>query len=315
MRRPSRVLWLTVAALAAVSGCADAQPDTGATPLPKPPAFSGRLSPEALDMVTRSGSWPRAQQTLDTAVNKLVHRCMKDKGFTYPAKRAPLPTSLDDTAAVVDLPGRRSHGYAIATTPEQSGPPPAPYYTDLPPDRKRSFDLAFSGPSDSGDDVSTGTGTVRVRRQGCDAEARRDLTGDVTVWARMYYAPEALNGRLDAKVPKAREFTTAMSAWRLCMAARGFAYRTPEEARGSLNRLLLENNGRNESSKEEFRKREIAVAVTDGECAIEADVPGTAVRVRRALIATLPKKDQAFLAELASYQSEALKRAEAILRR
>ncbi|MET8685174.1 hypothetical protein ABZV77_13240 [Streptomyces sp. NPDC004732] len=304
-----------MAALAAVSGCASAQPDTAATPLPKPPAFSGRLSPEALDMVTRSGTWPRAQQTLDTAVNALVHRCMKDKGFTYPATRAALPTSLDDTTAVVDLPGRRRHGYAIATTPRQSGPPPAPYYTDLSPDRKRNFDLAFSGPADSGDDVSTGTGTVRVQRQGCDAEARRDLTGDVTVWARMYYTPEALNGRLDAKVPKAREYTAAMSAWQACMLERGYAYRTPEKARDSLTRRFLENKHRKGEWKEEFRKREKRVAVADGECAIEADVPGAAVRVRQALIATLPKKDRAALAELASYQSEAVKRAEATLGR
>ncbi|MEU6990958.1 hypothetical protein ABZ953_09930 [Streptomyces sp. NPDC046465] len=273
------------------------------------------MSTEALDMVTRSGSWPRAQQTLDTAVNKLVHRCMKDEGFTYPAKRAPLPTALDDSAAVVDLRGRKDHGYAIATKPRPSGPPPAPYYTDLPPDRKRSFDLAFSGPANSGDDVSTGIGTVRVRRQGCDAEARRDLTGDVTVWARMYYAPEALNGRLDAKVPKAREFKAAMSAWRSCMAARGYAFRTPEEARDSLNRHFLENKHRKGRSEDAFRKREKAVAVADGACAIEADVPGTAVRVRQETIATLPKKDQAFLADMASYQSEALKRAKAILRR
>ncbi|MEU6821138.1 hypothetical protein ABZ921_10950 [Streptomyces atriruber] len=266
-------------------------------------------------MVTRSGTWPRAQQTLDTAVNALVHRCMKDKGFTYPAKRATLPTSLDDTAAVVDLPGRRKHGYAIATTPRQSGPPPAPYYTDLSPDRKRDFDLAFSGPADSGDDVSTGTGTVRVQRQGCDAEARRDLTGDVTVWARMYYTPEALNGRLDAQVPKAREYAAAMSAWRACMLERGYAYRTPEKARDSLTRRFLENKHRKGESKEEFRKREKRVAVADGECAIEADVPGAAVRVRQALIATLPMKDRAALAELASYQSEAVKRAEATLGR
>lgn len=306
-----------MAALAAVSGCASAQPDTAATPLPKPPAFDGRLSPEALDMVTRSGTWPRAQQTLDTAVNELVHRCMKAKGFTYPAKRAPLPTSLDDTTAVVDLPGRRRHGYAIATTPRQSGPPPAPYYTALSPDRKRAFDLAFSGPADadSGDDVSTGTGTVRVRRQGCDAEARRDLTGDVTVWARMYYTPEALNGRLDAKVPKAREYTAAMAAWRACMGDRGYAYRTPEEAQDALTRRFQENKHRKGAPKGEFRSHEIKVAVADGESAIEADVPGAAVRVRHALIATLPRKDKATLSELASYQNEAVKRARAILDR
>ncbi|MGW0538426.1 hypothetical protein [Streptomyces sp. NPDC003032] len=248
-------------------------------------------------------------------MNKLVHQCMKEKGFTYPAKRAPLPTSLDDTAALVDLPGRRSHGYAIATAPRQSGPPSTPYYTDLPPDRQRSFDIAFSGPPGSSDDVATGTGTVRVRRQGCDAEARRELTGDVTVWARMYYAPEALNGRLDAKVPNTPEFSSAMSDWRSCMAARGYTYRTPEEARDTLNRIHRKINLRKESSKTAFRKREKGVAVADGECATEVDLPGTAVRVRRALITALPNKDQAFLAALASYQRGALKRAQAVLHR
>lgn len=112
-----------------------------------------------------------------------------------------------------------------------------------------------------------------------------------------------------------RILSPLLPVWPAYLVARGYGYRTPEEARDSLDRRFLENKRRKGASKEEFRKREKRVAVADGEYAIEADVPGAAVRARHALTATLPKKDQAVLAELASYQSEAVKRAEAILGR
>ncbi|EPH45065.1 hypothetical protein ABT390_04420 [Streptomyces aurantiacus] len=111
---------------------------------------------------------------------------MRRAGFVYPARKAPLPTALDDAEALVDLPGRRRHGYGIGSRPPSSGQPPAPYYTELDADRRRRFDLAFSGPPEARTEVATGSGTVRAGQRGCDAQARGKLAGDVVAWARMY---------------------------------------------------------------------------------------------------------------------------------
>ncbi|WP_190136541.1 hypothetical protein [Streptomyces longispororuber] len=275
-------------------------------------------------MVTRSGGWPRTQQTLDTALNELVHRCMARAGFTYPAARGPLPVAFDDASALVDLRRRERYGYGIASAPPGTGQPSAPYYTELDADRRRRFDLAFSGPPDAKKEVETGTGTVRVGVRGCDAEARRELAGDVVSWARMYYTPQALNGRLDALVPRQPSYVAALARWRACMAERGHPFASPEKAHAELAAAFerTRKTGRTAKARQgetspqrRFRQRERAVAVADGKCALEVSLPQAAIAARRALVRTLPEQDRAVLADLTRTQAEALARAREVIGR
>ncbi|WJV50457.1 hypothetical protein [Streptomyces flavofungini] len=311
-RRPPRVVCLTVAVLAGLSGCS-AAPGGPVGSRSTASASVGGLSADAVDMVTRSGSWPAAQQTLDTALNELTHTCMRRAGFVYPATKAARPTSPDDAKALVDLPARRRHGYGIASPPPSSGPPPAPYYTELDADRRRRFDLAFSGPPDARTEVGTGAGTVRVGRRGCDAESRARLAGDVVAWARMYYTPEALNGRLDAAVPRQSGYVAALARWRSCMTERGHRYPSPEAAREKLSAVYEKRDRRKSAQNLEFRALERDVAADDGECALASRLPSSAIEARRKLVHSLPEKDRAAITELARIQAAALKRAEAVL--
>ncbi|MFD0419324.1 hypothetical protein [Streptomyces sp. NPDC127108] len=311
-RRPPRVVCLTVAVLAGLSGCS-AAPGGPAGPRSTAPASAGGLSADAVDMVTRSGSWPAVQQTLDTALNQLTHTCMRRAGFAYPAAKAARPTSLDDAKALVDLPSRRRHGYGIASPPPSSGPPPAPYYTELDADRRRRFDLAFSGPPDARTEVATGTGTVDVGQRGCDARARAALAGDVVSWARMYYTPQALNGRLDAAVPRQAGYVAALARWRSCMAERGHPYPSPEAARKKLSDEYEKRDRRASAQNLEFRALERGVAADDGECALASRLSSSAIEARRKLVHSLPEKDRAVITELARIQAAAFKRAEVVL--
>ncbi|MEV0439700.1 hypothetical protein AB0I46_12200 [Streptomyces spectabilis] len=315
--RPPRAVCLLVAALAGLAGCSGSEPAGPATARPERTPPAARLPAAAVDMVTRSGTWPRTQQTLDTAVNELVHRCMKRAGFAYPAARAPLPEAFDDAEALVDLDRRKRYGYGIAARPPAAGPPPAPYYTGLDEDRRRRFDLAFSGPPGVKKEVETGMGTVRVADRGCGAEARRRLTGDVVSWARMYYVPQALNGRLDAQVPRQPGYVSALTGWRVCMTERGHPFPTPEKARKSLADAYGNSGRKNAQLKADdaFRWKERAIAVADGECALKMRLPQAALAGRRALVASLPGKDRALLAELTRLQSAALERAERVVGR
>ncbi|WP_030672877.1 hypothetical protein [Streptomyces sp. NRRL B-1347] len=306
-----------MAALAGLAGCSASEPAGPATTRPERTPSTARLPAAAVDMVTRSGTWPRTQQTLDTAVNTLVHRCMERAGFTYPARRAALPEAFDDARALVDLDRRERYGYGIATGPPDTGQPPAPYYTELDADRRRRFDLAFSGPPGAKQEVETGLGTVRVSARGCDAEARRRLAGGVVAWARMYYVPEALNGRLDSRVPRQPGYVSALARWRTCMSERGYPFPTPEKAQKELADAYGKSGGRNSPMKmhDAFRRRERAIAVADGECALEVRLPQAALAGRRALVHSLPGEDRAVLAELIRVQGAALKRAEAVIGR
>lgn len=314
-RRPPRVVCLAVAVLAGLSGCSSTGPERPAAPRSGAagPSAPGRLSADAVDMVTRSGGWPAVQQTLDTALNKLTHTCMRRAGFAYPAAKAALPTAPDDAKALVDLPTRRRHGYGIASRPPSSEAPPAPYYTELDTDRRRRFDLAFAGPRDARTDVGTGTGTIQVGRRGCDAESRAALAGDVVTWARMYYTPQALNARLDAAVPRQPAYVAALSRWRSCMTGRGHAYPSPEAAREKLSDAYEKRDRRKSAQNLEFRALERDVAADDGECALANRLPSSAIEARRKLVHSLPEKDRAVITELARIQAAALERAEAVL--
>lgn len=296
---------------AVLAGCASPQPAArpATTPLPRPPAFTGELSTAAVDLVTHSGSWPATERLLRTALNRHVSACMADKGFRYPAAPVPAFRPPEDEAAAVDLPERRRTGYGLATAgPRTRTEPPAPvdrYYRSLPRAEQRRFDEALTGPPGSRHRVSgTEWGDVLVPRQGCEAQARAALAGDSALWARITYIPEKYDNELAARIPAHPDYRRALNLWRTCMRERGHSYSTPESIAPA-----LEDEFRTTGPSSEFRRREIATAVADGECALNAHIPAVSLRAQRALVAGLPESAQRTLAELAHYRDAAVQRA------
>jgi hypothetical protein len=311
---------LTTASLvtAVLAGCVSAQPAARPavpSPLPRPPAFSGRPSPSAVDLATHSGSWPGTERILRTALNRLVGACMAQRGFRLPAGSgaSPAPRALEDERAAVDLSERRRTGYGIATPGalRQREPPSRvdAYYRGLTPDRQRRFDEALNGPPGSRHRVGGTTwGDVLVPREGCEARGRAALAGDGVLWARITYLPEKYDNDLAARISAHPAYREALETWRTCMRARGYRYSDPDDIAPA-----LEGRFRTAGPSPEFNKLEKATAVADGECALSAHVPAVSLAVQRALVTSLPGNDQRTLAELAHYRDEAVRRAHAVL--
>ncbi|MFK8906834.1 hypothetical protein [Streptomyces sp. YS-3] len=294
-------------------GCAGARPAgrSGTTPLEGNPQQP--LSSMAIDLATHSGTWPATERTLMAAEIRLIRACMQEKGFRYPAPDPPARAAPEDERAAVELADRSRTGYGISRPPSQTpGPGSASvdrYYRTLPAARQRAFDQALNGPPDKKVTVKeTDWGEVRVATQGCDAESRSRLAGSPAAWARITYIPEKYDNELGQRVTSAPAYLRAMDEWRSCMAGRGLPYRSPEQAQGAL-RKESEATG----STDAFRRREIAVAVGDGECALRAHLPGVSLRVQRELVATLSRGEQQTLAELAALREGALRRAGMVL--
>ncbi|MGP3983086.1 hypothetical protein ACTWQI_18990 [Streptomyces sp. KR80] len=317
MSRAARAACCALTALvtAVLVGCDTSQP-TGrsASPLPKPPAFSGRLSTSAVDLATHSGTWPATQRTLQSALDELVRACLKKKGFGFPADDVEALTPPEDEAAAIDLAGRRKTGYGISVNSTESTensaelPPVDRYYATLSKPEQRRFDEALAGPPDRRRKVSgTGWGDVLVPEEGCEAEGRRQLAGDGVLWARITYVPEKFGNQLADRVAKEPEYTRVVTTWRSCMKARGHPYEDPDGIRPR-----LEKEFRTTGPTEAFRKREIAVAVADGECALRAHIPSVSLEVQRGLVTTLTHREQRTLAELAAYRDAAVERARKI---
>ncbi|GAB3142433.1 hypothetical protein GCM10027290_16910 [Micromonospora sonneratiae] len=308
MRSPARTACLLLAVLAGPAGCAPAQPAD-----PAPPPIRPQISTDAVDLATRSGTWPKTEQILETALNRLTHECMAAQGFDHPARPGALLSVPEDEAAVIDLPRRRRYGYELASAEPgrdgaTGGPPGDPAYERLDRVERQRYDLAFFGPPGDTATVDTPEGRhYRVPRRGCVAQSRQGLVGDVVLWARITYLPEGINNRLAAQVPTAPSYVSAMAVWRSCMSARGHHHDTPQAARRSIKDELVATG-----PTVVLRKREIAVAVADGECAARAHLPSTALRVRREAVASLPESDLRVLAELTIERNAALAHAERI---
>ncbi|MFI6999136.1 hypothetical protein [Nocardia sp. NPDC050175] len=290
--------------LTVLSACAANAPATlSPRQLPPPPPFSGTLGPSELDLVTFSGTWPATQRILNSAVTQLNRTCLADQGFDYPVDQAP-PAPVADDDAVIDLPGRRANGYGI------SGSKPAPpvtqadrYVDNLPPEQQRRFHTALLGPPGTGRTIDLPDGSqVTVPDQGCEAASRIQLAGDLVRWAHLTYIPEFLYNRMAAQLDTRPVFRAARTEWRACMAVRGYRYQAPEEAWRALE-------SETDTGANDFREREIATAVADGECASGAHLPAATLAARRELATTMPEADRKTLHELAYYRDAIIERA------
>ncbi|NEY32117.1 hypothetical protein GTU99_07905 [Streptomyces sp. PRKS01-65] len=264
-----------------------------------------------MDLATRSGSWPATERTIQSALNRLTRRCMEERGFSYPAGSAHRLPDPGDDAAVVNLPGRRESGYSLAAEPDAAARDTAAvdrYYATLSTSDQRRFDLALFGPDDRKATVEIpGRGRFRVPRQGCEADSRRRLAGDVTVWARIAYTPEAVDIGLSDRSRTAPPYHAALLQWRRCMAASGHSYADPEAAYRSLQEEL-----RRTGATSAFRKRETAVAVADGACALRVGLPSAGLEARRELAASLDEDVRRSLNELAALRATVVARAEEV---
>ncbi len=115
---------------------------------------------------------------------------------------------------------------------------------------------------------------------GCIAEARRALYTDAMTAARISYLPQEAYLALYHRIVADPAVKAAMSQWSSCMRVRGYDYATPDDARAAMSEARSSSD---RSTAPELEKR---VAVADGECALQVDLPQTVVRVGRTYAAS-----------------------------
>ncbi|MFJ8793492.1 hypothetical protein [Streptomyces sp. NPDC102462] len=297
---------LTLILALGLAGCVSAQPA-------RHPDGTAPASPRVsvTDLATRSGAWPASQHLLETAVSRLVRRCLDAHGFDVPDGDPPPLPAPEDEAAAIDLPGRRDHGYGLGADRDGSPPRQAQerYYERLPSREQQRYDIALFG--QKADRVTLGVGgrqTVGMPGKGCEADGRRAVAGSLALWARIVYIPDQYDNRLAEQVAQAPTYRAALAAWRRCMASRGYRYDTPSAAQSALQEQYQRNG-----ATAAVRRQEKAVAVADGECAAQVHLPSTALAARRTSVASLSTADHRSLEDLASHRAAAVRRAAAVL--
>jgi hypothetical protein len=286
--------WSAAALLAiALTGCSHGQPVAHGA--------SG-LSADMVDFATRSGSWPGDEQDVENAFNQLDHRCLQARGIDEPASppvRIPVP---EDEAATVGLTERRSVGYALT---DPGTPQPEPSITGSS-ERFRTVQFGPGSPHMSV--VIEGKATVATPSGGCLAETHSRLAGDVPTWTRLYYLPQRLDESLFAAMTHDARYPAALAVWSACMRSRGYSYAQPDDAESAL-RARYQRSGVTAALK----RQEVRTAVDDGYCQLAEHLPTELLKIRRSLVAGLPRSDLETLAAMSDPRRNTVARARSVL--
>jgi hypothetical protein len=264
-----------------------------------PTGVDPQLDTAAVELVTASGDYPARARLLRLAEEELVRRCMSEQGQTYwPVVPAPLAGSDDERS--VDLAGRRVHGYGLTDRPA------APPHVG-PDEGKPEFERALFGDTDHYRQLRLPDGAeLSYPTTGCVAEARAALYGDDTRWARTDAIPQVLGNALRA-APESPALTGAKSRWATCMAAAGYPY---ADERAAIDALTA---AKRTTPTSVLRTREIAVAVADGQCALQAHVPSTELASLRSHARSLPAAQRREIVELTAVHCAATDRARSVM--
>jgi hypothetical protein len=298
-----------------VGGCGSAQPPTRgeSTDTLLSQTGSARLTADALDMVTASGKWPSSERTLNAANDMLTGRCMKAHGLPFTVPKAGVIDNNDEPK-IIDLPRRRREGYGVLSAAQDSKSataerPQDVYLSTLTPQARQHYvETLFGREAERITVKIPGGGEATYPGQGCQADAIRTLSGTIPSWVLITYVGQQLGNKLADELATAPAYQAALARWRTCMVSRGFHYDTPDQARQNIVDQLSAHG-----ATAALRRREVATAVADGECAARFHLPAAALSSRRTLAADLPEPDRRNLVTLAAARKEAVQRAAAVL--
>ncbi|MGW0719876.1 hypothetical protein ACWD3K_34760 [Streptomyces sp. NPDC002778] len=234
----------------------------------------------------RTGLTDEERKLLSEAEQRLITDCMRDKGFKYGLDPAgPRSDAPERRFGLDDVSWARRHGYGLAEA-ARSGDregkaaaeqgPQARYLASLSPRRRAEFDRALNGTDRAAIVVpAPGRGQIFTSADGCQADARTELYGDLRQWTEAKAAVVNLEYLTFDDVVAQKPYTKAEADWRACMKARGLSYASSSEAIGE---VAKENESR---TAQKAWKREVTVAVADAECNRAAGLARTGSRLQR----------------------------------
>lgn len=292
---PRRTLLLLTAGLlmATTAGCAA----EAATPVP---SGGGSRRP--------SGN---PEQTLHLAEQLLIKSCMEKRGYQYwiePWRAADaahrFPYVLDDAAWA------KAHGYGSDVLRKREAQalrdPNQKYFRSTPADRRPALLSAINGPRPQGLSARLPTGLLVTHSdQGCVADAERELYKDLSAWFRVTRVRDSLGGMRVALVLGDKRYRAATKPWSTCMRGRGYAYRSPAEARAAVTQP-----GRTWPHSEEVR-----LASAEAACAESSGLSSVAKNLDAKYRTELRRRHPKETADLTRLKREALPRARAIVTR
>ena len=270
------------------------------------------LSDDAFDLVSRSEAFYVEEQALLGAEQLGIAECMQSQGWDYVA----LPGDQLVANSSQSLTDRRlDDGYGLASaatqvqgsdaTSAQGNGANREVIASLSAEDAARYDVALFGHPETRASIDLPDGTaVSYPVDGCIAQARTELYGDIATWASVSNVPPSYERVLAENVLESSAYTAAMRGWSDCMAASGFDYALPQDAIDDLTERY-----RVEGFSDQLRDEEMRTATADATCAQDEGVESAVDEALRTETEQLPPPDIEQLNDLTQARGAAVRRA------
>lgn len=263
---------------------------------------------QANDQVGVARSKPAGDELLRQAEERLIKQCMSRHGFEYREQPPPVPVR-EFPYVVDDIAWARQHGYGHLV----DRPDPAatdvnePILAGLSPDRQEAWHRTLLGAGRQLTVDIAGLGKISAPDNGCAAEARRTLYGDLAGWYRARRTVDHLGIHLRNEVMGDPRYRVGLAAWAVCARGRGYPSSTPRQ----LREFTLKAAEHAQSGQ--ARTLEVAAAETEAQCAHRAGLPATIRALERIHRPAVEGRWAGQRKALQSFSQEATPRAQQIL--
>ncbi|MEU9480932.1 hypothetical protein [Streptomyces sp. NPDC048191] len=217
-----------------------------------------------MEKLTQEGK----QKLLFDAQEEAVSRCMTARGWRYRPvpwqPPAPEPVAQDPRHGD-DVALHRAVGYGVATTAtSRSADPNEDYVQRLSNDNRQKYSEALFGTPRHQLDITLPNGEVTfVYTDGCTSRAEQSVYGDLKSWVLADTVVVNLRFEIEDHVRRDPRVVASDRRWSACMAALGYHYRTPDDAR---RRFTGSGNKPLPTKAVAVRKSEMAQALDDARC-------------------------------------------------
>ncbi|MGI5170150.1 hypothetical protein ACQEU3_37940 [Spirillospora sp. CA-253888] len=259
-----------------------------------------------------SGDRPVAatgDELLHRASERLIARCMARAGFAYTEQPPPSPAEPVARQVLGDVEWARRHGYGLLPDGPGSGDQDSNsrHLAGLTPEGRNAWYGRLMGSGRRLVVELPGAGRLSASDNGCVAEARRALYGDLAGWYRARRIVDHLDGYAAREMTRTPRYRAGLAAWAGCVRERGYAVSSPRELR------RLATPGTPAPVGGQAKAREIAAAVAEAECATSTGFSRAADALHRRYRTEIEGRFARELDALKSYERDAAPRARRIL--
>ncbi|MFE5208660.1 hypothetical protein [Streptomyces sp. NPDC056600] len=227
---------------------------------------------------------------IEYAEHTLVKECMEQKGFSYwLGPFIPAEARKAGGYVIDDVEWAKKYGYGRPFDEEgernRREHPNVRYPNGLSEEERIRYNIALDGQYDDVMKIPLPTGgAVETPREGCWVDARTALYGDLKTWLTARKTVTGLTPLYVPRIHKDSRLLKKVDAWARCMKKAGHPYSSPDEIRDK--RVMLVKG----MSARKAQETEVALAVTEAECARATSLGETARTLEKEYRGTLLKK-------------------------